>query len=1119
MTGLLLASTPARRGSGGTTEPPPPGWTYSDLAPLGESGRKIPIPPGYKIWWFDSFNYADRNALLASSFNGASVWTAYSGQDTAYASGYWAQSHVTVQNSLLVLTGSFDTAAHATKYVTGGVGAWGLAGGGNAPAGALWLWCAREEPVGGQPIKTAVMTYGSQYPWAGQFAKNGTTTGSGYAEWPYCGEVDAKEGTQGALSSETFLHWHDPATVTTDNKNGHAQVRVGALDVDASRWHILGYRVDAAGAYEGWTNDNAATDQPLRKWIEQAGANEAFRRAGRAWIYQQEAFGQPAAGTAPAKVYVDWVACLVPIAKGIHTPPGAIIDLHQSKFTLPVDATNGSGTPPKEIFNPQLQTWMHGSFFQANADGTGVVMTANAGGAHTGGSLYARAEERGMNLDSTTEESFGGNDGKTHTRVLTQKIMHLPDHRPEVVCSQIHGDDDDPAVISSSFLLIYASGFWPSTAGSTTYVKGGETAPFKIILKINAMDGSGAVLNVPVLSDIHLGDLFSTKLVMGNNQVLVYMDKGDKGPSGATTLVRTVTTEIPTKGAYFKEGAYNQSNPNNDGEGKKVPNGTAATGGNLTAPIAAGQSTGNATSSEYGQVETLYQKTTHGTAAPVDPPTLNENWAALSGASWIEGSTHGAWNVVFNGPGTVGIESVSGANVLGQTPVAPTGAGDTHASLVVTTASFGDIDLSARMRTVSQTRTGAYSGAVANDWERAWLLWNYTDNTHFYYFHIKTNGWELGKEDPAYPGAQRFLATGSTPTSALGAWNTVRVVQIGASITVFVDGAQVAQITDAERPYTSGKIGLYNEDSHVQFGVVSAGAPAPVTAPPAGVPSDVLTLNGATPWKITLPITSSGSVGNGAGSPLEITLPDLIGYKKDPYYLAQRGSDGVDEVVFYAPSNGATTSGSSNPRTEYREMAGASGTAQAAWATASGTHQLWVVGRVLQLPMVKPQVVLAQIHDAKDDFTFMADGFSPTDSGTAVTGTGTGGFCIVWRDWTGSQQYTEPVIAGVHIGQVYSLMIKVTAGGSVGIYGDLGVVLPGSMTLRKTYAGGNHTACYFKAGAYVQENSLNDGKKVPTNHYTGLPALTSPTPGALIGPAPSGSGGKVAIRQLTYSHA
>lgn len=1115
MTYTLSAST-RRRGT--TSTDPDPGWTYYTAAPVGPSGLRPPIPPGYKVWWFEPFAYSDRNAMLAAQFNGSPVWTAYSGQDSAYASGYWDPTHVTVSGGLLTLTGSFDSSVVATKYVTGGVGAWGLAGNGNAPAGALWLYCAREETAGGQPVKTAVMTYGAQYPWVGQFAKNGSSTGSGYAEWPYCGEADMTEGNQGGSTAETWLHWHEPGAVNSGNVNGHTQLRVGHLTVDRTRWHIGGYRVDAAGLYQGWTNDNGTVDAPLRKWIEQAGVNEAFRRAGRSFIYQQEAFNQPAAGTGPTKVYVDWVACLVPTAKGIHTPPGAIIDLHQSKFTLPVDASNGTGTPPKEIFNPQLQTFMHGSFFQADSTGTAVVMTANTGGAHTGGSLYARAEERGMNLDSTVEESFGGNDGKTHTRVLTQKILHLPDHRPEVVCSQIHGDDDDPAVISSSFLLIYASGFWPSTAGSTTYVKGAETAPFKIILKINAQDGSGAVLNVPVLSDIHLGDVFSTKLVMGGGQVLVYMDKGDKGATGATTLVRTVTTELPTKGAYFKEGAYNQSNPNNDGEGKKVPSGTAATGGNLTAPIASGQSTGNATSAEYGQVATLYQKTTHGTAVPVDPPTLSEDWSGLSGASWVEGSTHGAWNVVFNGPGVVGIESVSGANVLGETPVAPTGAGDTHASLVVSNASFGDIDLSARMRTVSQTRTGAYGGAVANAWERAWLIWNYTDNTHFYYFHIKVDGWELGKEDPAYPGAQRFLATGSTPTAALGTWSTIRVVQVGASITVFVNGAQVAQITDAERPYTSGKIGLYNEDSHVQFGVISAGPPGPVTGPPAGVPSDVLTLNGATPWKITLPITSSGSVGNGAGAPLEITLPDLIGYKRDPYYIAQRAPDGVDEVVFYAPSNGATTSGSSNPRTEYREMAGSTGTGQAAWSTSSGTHQLWVVGRVLQLPMVKPQIVVAQIHDPKDDFTFMADGFSPTDSGTAVTGTGSGGFCIVWRDWTGSQQYTEPVIAGVHIGQVYSLMIKVTAGGNIGIYGDLGVVQPGSMTLRKTYAGGNKTGCYFKAGAYVQENSLNADKKVPTNHYTGLPALTSPTPGALIGPAPTGSGGKIAIRQLTYSH-
>ena len=43
-------------------------------------------------------------------------------------------------------------------------------------------------------------------------------------------------------------------------------------------------------------------------------------------------------------------------------------------------------------------------------------------------------------------------------------------------------------------------------------------------------------------------------------------------------------------------------------------------------------------------------------------------------------------------------------------------------------------------------------------------------------------------------------------------------------MTVWVDGVQIASITDAERPYPSGGFGLYNEDSHVRFDDVAISA-------------------------------------------------------------------------------------------------------------------------------------------------------------------------------------------------------------------------------------------------------------------------------------------------------
>lgn len=50
--------------------------------------------------------------------------------------------------------------------------------------------------------------------------------------------------------------------------------------------------------------------------------------------------------------------------------------------------------------------------------------------------------------------------------------------------------------------------------------------------------------------------------------------------------------------------------------------------------------------------------------------------------------------------------------------------------------------------------------------------------------------------------------------------------------------------------------------------------------------------------------------------PVEIRQPQLQTYEYAPYFW----TDGTHGVTFTAPANGATTSGSSNPRSELREM-------------------------------------------------------------------------------------------------------------------------------------------------------------------------------------------------------
>ncbi|MBH2019146.1 MAG: hypothetical protein I8H91_06210 [Burkholderiales bacterium] len=156
------------------------------------------------------------------------------------------------------------------------------------------------------------------------------------------------------------------------------------------------------------------------------------------------------------------------------------------------------------------------------------------------------------------------------------------------------------------------------------------------------------------------------------------------------------------------------------------------------------------------------------------------------------------------------------SKVLWVAPAASKSLSETHAALVTSSTTFtNDVSFKGTTRTIKQLR----QNNSPNAWEVSWLIWNFKDNTHFYYIVLKPNGWELGKEDPAYPGAQRFLANGSNIKFPVGAWNTFEIAhnQATATMTVKVNGAVLTTFTDTERPYTSGKVGFYAEDSEVEL--------------------------------------------------------------------------------------------------------------------------------------------------------------------------------------------------------------------------------------------------------------------------------------------------------------
>jgi hypothetical protein len=181
------------------------------------------------------------------------------------------------------------------------------------------------------------------------------------------------------------------------------------------------------------------------------------------------------------------------------------------------------------------------------------------------------------------------------------------------------------------------------------------------------------------------------------------------------------------------------------------------------------------------------------------------------GMNWADDSKHGQWRDRFGGYGKVGI-TVDASRVLSEVPKTSRQPSETHAGLVTSLKSFGDFDLTLKMKTIRQLRTPS-----PNPWEMAWVLWHYTDPTHFYYLILKTNGWELGKEDPAYPGNQRFLITQSSPSFRPGPWYSVHIRQVGRRITIWVGRTKLGTFTDYQRPYRRGSLGLYCEDSQVEF--------------------------------------------------------------------------------------------------------------------------------------------------------------------------------------------------------------------------------------------------------------------------------------------------------------
>jgi poly(beta-D-mannuronate) lyase len=215
-------------------------------------------------------------------------------------------------------------------------------------------------------------------------------------------------------------------------------------------------------------------------------------------------------------------------------------------------------------------------------------------------------------------------------------------------------------------------------------------------------------------------------------------------------------------------------------------------------------------------------------------------------------------------------------------------------------------------------------------------------------------------------------------------------------------------------------------------------AAPPVAQAQPGLPSSVLDL---TNWKLTLPVASPGS-----DVAQEVKQPALNSYSDSFFHVDSSGKG----VAFTGPVDGVTTSGSHFPRSELREMTDG-GTKKASWSTTDGSHTMSVTEAVTELPLVKPQIVCAQIHSPDHDvIEIEADGLHSVRPGTVALG--------VRFEGTTQARLLDPTYV---LGERFKITLKVRDGRIKVAFNDQTMLV-----LDESGSG-----MYFKAGVYTQSNA------------------------------------------------
>lgn len=200
-------------------------------------------------------------------------------------------------------------------------------------------------------------------------------------------------------------------------------------------------------------------------------------------------------------------------------------------------------------------------------------------------------------------------------------------------------------------------------------------------------------------------------------------------------------------------------------------------------------------------------------------------------------------------------------------------------------------------------------------------------------------------------------------------------------------------------------------------------------------------------WDLTIPVGKPAT---------EIDTPLLVAGYNDDYFQNING-----RLFFWAPVNGTTTKNAKYPRSELRETYADS--TKRNWKYQDADNTLAATLKVTQVPSTG-KIVIGQIHNVEGDDPPLKVQYQYSASSK------TGKIVAIYRQKTGTDSVSTTLLDNVPMNQWFSYTIRLTKSGTLAVYTRVssGLLHRWSIKLDSTWS---KQTMYFKAGAYVQDNS------------------------------------------------